>query len=138
MPSKLENKIVSPVIPQPGTERKRAPSGQRHLQLSQQNLQVITSKIVVVDNYTQLIRQIYLGTMNWLFSYFQPPQSFHPKNELFQYGNYNKYYGYRNPSDQLDPRLSLLQPQWFEGSCWIWVLIIFWLNVGLFFNKAFS
>eukprot|EP00066_Takifugu_rubripes_P006484 XP_003971308.1 PREDICTED: 7SK snRNA methylphosphate capping enzyme-like [Takifugu rubripes] len=33
----------------------------------------------------------------------------------FQYGNYNKYYGYRNPSKSEDPRVHLLRREWFEG-----------------------
>lgn len=33
----------------------------------------------------------------------------------FQYGNYNKYYGYRNPSKNEDPRVHFLRREWFEG-----------------------
>lgn len=33
----------------------------------------------------------------------------------FQYGNYTKYYGYRNPGASDDPRMELLKPEWFEG-----------------------
>ncbi|XP_058484315.1 7SK snRNA methylphosphate capping enzyme-like [Solea solea] len=33
----------------------------------------------------------------------------------FQYGNYNKYYGYRNPGASEDSRVRLLRPEWFEG-----------------------
>lgn len=37
------------------------------------------------------------------------------QKKKFQYGNYNKYYGYRNPSKSEDPRVRLLRPEWFEG-----------------------
>lgn len=33
----------------------------------------------------------------------------------FQYGNYNQYYGYRNPGSTEDPRLHTLRPEWFQG-----------------------
>lgn len=33
----------------------------------------------------------------------------------FQYGNYNKYYGYRNPGASEDARVRVLRPEWFEG-----------------------
>uniref|UniRef100_A0A3Q1IUZ0 RNA methyltransferase n=1 Tax=Anabas testudineus TaxID=64144 RepID=A0A3Q1IUZ0_ANATE len=46
----------------------------------------------------------------------------HPHNQVkeqqkkkFQYGNYNKYYGYRNPGACEDPRVRVLRPEWFEG-----------------------
>lgn len=37
------------------------------------------------------------------------------QKKKFQYGNYNKYYGYRNPSNSEDSRIRLLRPEWFEG-----------------------
>ncbi|KAK2828560.1 hypothetical protein Q5P01_019594 [Channa striata] len=37
------------------------------------------------------------------------------QKKKFQYGNYNKYYGYRNPGASEDPRIRLLRPEWFEG-----------------------
>ncbi|XP_059400591.1 7SK snRNA methylphosphate capping enzyme-like [Carassius carassius] len=33
----------------------------------------------------------------------------------FQYGNYNKYYGYRNPGLSEDPRIRVMNPEWFRG-----------------------
>ncbi|KAM9728509.1 7SK snRNA methylphosphate capping enzyme isoform 1-T2 [Menidia menidia] len=45
----------------------------------------------------------------------------HPQNQSrehqkkFQYGNYNKYYGYRNPGCSEDPRIRVLRQEWFEG-----------------------
>ncbi|KAI4895642.1 hypothetical protein NFI96_019657, partial [Prochilodus magdalenae] len=37
------------------------------------------------------------------------------QKKKFQYGNYDKYYGYRNPGSTEDPRLRTLKPEWFEG-----------------------
>uniref|UniRef100_UPI00398F8799 7SK snRNA methylphosphate capping enzyme-like n=1 Tax=Pristiophorus japonicus TaxID=55135 RepID=UPI00398F8799 len=41
--------------------------------------------------------------------------TFQSKHRRFQYGNYSKYYGYRNPGRCEDPRLAVLQPAWFKG-----------------------
>ncbi|XP_020321419.1 7SK snRNA methylphosphate capping enzyme [Oncorhynchus kisutch] len=42
----------------------------------------------------------------------QPHQG---NKKKFQYGNYNKYYGYRNPGCAEDPRFRCLRPEWFHG-----------------------
>lgn len=46
-----------------------------------------------------------------------PHQPHHNKSQhkKFQYGNYNKYYGYRNPCASEDPRIRVFHPEWFEG-----------------------
>lgn len=45
----------------------------------------------------------------------QQQQHNNQAKKKFQYGNYNKYYGYRNPSRSEDPRVHLLRREWFEG-----------------------
>ncbi|XP_031615799.1 7SK snRNA methylphosphate capping enzyme [Oreochromis aureus] len=45
----------------------------------------------------------------------QPHSHTKEQQKKFQYGNYNKYYGYRNPGCSEDPRLRLLRPEWFRG-----------------------
>ncbi|KAG7464498.1 hypothetical protein MATL_G00166300 [Megalops atlanticus] len=45
----------------------------------------------------------------------QQPQRGHRKQQRFQYGNYNRYYGYRNPGLSEDPRVCVLRPEWFRG-----------------------
>lgn len=37
------------------------------------------------------------------------------QRKKFQYGNYNKYYGYRNPGLSEDPRIRVFKPEWFQG-----------------------
>lgn len=43
-----------------------------------------------------------------------PATGFKKQQLKFQYGNYCKYYGYRNPSCE-DMRLRVLKPEWFQG-----------------------
>lgn len=43
-------------------------------------------------------------------------KSFNPKAALYRYGNYDRYYGYRNSGSlKEDPRLKLLNSEWFKG-----------------------
>ncbi|XP_064408938.1 7SK snRNA methylphosphate capping enzyme [Latimeria chalumnae] len=44
-----------------------------------------------------------------------PRPGFPSKRQKYQYGNYCKYYGYRNPGRGDDHRLRVLKPEWFEG-----------------------
>lgn len=37
------------------------------------------------------------------------------QRKKFQYGNYSKYYGYRNPGASEDLRIRLFKPEWFRG-----------------------
>ena len=38
-----------------------------------------------------------------------------PQRETAFYGNYRNYYGYRKTDDELDPRLTALDPEWLRG-----------------------
>lgn len=73
----LKDKIVSPVIPQPGAWKPRIPhlnnTNKKKKQQQQQQQQ-------------------------------QKP-NFRMKDARYQYGNYNRYYGYRNPHHDVDTRL---------------------------------
>lgn len=37
------------------------------------------------------------------------------QQKKFQYGNYNQYYGYRNPGAIEDARIHVFKPEWFRG-----------------------
>lgn len=37
------------------------------------------------------------------------------QKKKFQYGNYNQYYGYRNPGAVEDVRIRVFKPEWFQG-----------------------
>lgn len=43
------------------------------------------------------------------------PRKYKRKDKLFIYGNYNRYYGYRNPQCSQDLRLKCFNKDWFEG-----------------------
>ncbi|XP_068896642.1 probable RNA methyltransferase Y17G7B.18 isoform X3 [Tenebrio molitor] len=79
------DKIVSPVVPQPGAWVKRS---------NAKNSKPRHNKATVEDM----------------------PQ-FKEKNRQFQYGNYNRYYGYRNPHNEIDHRLKVFfhHRDLFEG-----------------------
>ncbi|KAL1462551.1 hypothetical protein WDU94_014379 [Cyamophila willieti] len=54
---------------------------------------------VINSRFRQLTPQIAQG---------QKTPNFREKNCKFQYGNYYKYYGYRNPNQDMDPRIKIL------------------------------
>lgn len=91
---KLDDKIVSPVIPQPGM-RKHRPSGH--------------SKGASREGDRDVNNQ------QCLSSYLPPIKPlFKKRNEQFRYGNYDRYYGYRNPELGADYRLDCFKPEWFK------------------------
>lgn len=69
----VKDKIVSPVIPQPGAWKPRIPHRPNQDKKKKQPLQL---------------------------------PNFRQKDARYQYGNYDRYYGYRNPHHDVDPRLN--------------------------------
>ena len=43
-----------------------------------------------------------------------PPKVSKKKEKRFVHGNYNRYYGYRNPAQERDVRLNIFRQEWFE------------------------
>ncbi|XP_014211808.1 7SK snRNA methylphosphate capping enzyme [Copidosoma floridanum] len=80
-----KDKIVSPVIPQPGAWK---------------------SRLQHRPNQDKKKKKVN-----------EPMPRFDDKNTRFQYGNYNRYYGYRNPHHEVDPRLTIFgqRKELFEG-----------------------
>lgn len=79
------DKIVSPVVPQPGAWVKRP-------------VQFNRSNSISSRGHRNSAKKDGTGTE------VKMPQ-FKDKNKAYQYGNYNRYYGYRNPNHEVDPRL---------------------------------
>ncbi|XDV19740.1 hypothetical protein PO909_025157 [Leuciscus waleckii] len=48
-------------------------------------------------------------------NHWRPPYNSNQPKKKFQFGNYNKYYGYRNPGLSEDPRMRVFNPEWFRG-----------------------
>ncbi|KAL3185963.1 hypothetical protein MRX96_028829 [Rhipicephalus microplus] len=90
------DKIVSPVVPQgsPGKFSRRKSSGE-----TRRSSAAAASASRPAASSTKKQQQMH----------------FRPKDAHFQYGNYNRYYGYRNGGGQEDPRLKAMKPEWFKG-----------------------
>jgi len=107
--------IVSPVIPQPGSRRRSHHHHHHHhnkkldLKLGTSHAANENSNNVPSTSKTTVAKQETVPP--------QEPKSqkkYRPKDQVFQFGNYSQYYGYRS-TDHTDPRLWLLKKQYFEG-----------------------
>ena len=118
----LSDRIVSPVIRQISPKkRRRTNSGgkpeasssiSRALLISPTNKTLdANKKFISPKSYSRQASQVQKSSQN------RPSTSTSKtKNQpKFIYGNYNKYYGYRNPSLDQDYRLDCFKAEWFEA-----------------------
>ena len=98
---KSVDKIVSPVIPQG--------IGPKHRRFADHSKTNTESEQSVNNNETKSIHKKYKKNR---FRSKEP--KFREKDDKFRFGNYNRYYGYRN-INQKDSRLECLKKEWFEN-----------------------
>lgn len=127
-PRKVSDKIVSPVIRQTSPKskkRRRTDSGSKPEASSaiSRALLISPSKTSPVDANKKFLSPKSFSrqashSVKPSQSKVTPSASSSSKNKKqpkFIYGNYNKYYGYRNPSSESDHRLDSFKSEWFEG-----------------------
>lgn len=110
------NKIVSPVIPQtsPKVKKKRRTfSDGKPEPSSSVSKSILSSSLASCSDKKTPPKHKHP-------KFKQPPAqgntSMQNKNvPKFIYGNYNRYYGYRNPASEKDHRIECFKQEWFEG-----------------------
>ncbi len=120
----IMDKIVSPVIPQTSPKsrkRKRTSSGgEGSSNVPRALLREDSDKSTKSDKvspYKPKYKRQQSNQSNQSHTHTQPQKQKPNKNKdkKFIYGNYNRYYGYRNPGAEDDFRLQGFQKEWFEG-----------------------
>ena len=124
-PRQVSDKIVSPVVRQisPKSKKRRRKSDNKP-----ESSSASRSLLTTTDTETSPVVRSHKK-----FKHPKTPQKQQKKGQAsaknypkFVYGNYNRYYGYRNPSATTDQRLLCLNPDWFDGK----VILDIGCNVG--------
>ena len=98
----LDPEIVSPVIPQPGQSKANTYHYQGKRESKNQFRTAKNSQLK--------------GDSNKSNKFKGPKHKYKAKDKKFQYGNYNRYYGYRHlVHAEDDPRLEFIKPEWLRG-----------------------
>ena len=98
------DEIVSPAIPQdsPKPKRKRTTSDPKGIVESE------------VESPTKGIEKVKMKKTVSVTTSSNKPPNFRSKDTNFSHGNYNRYYGKRNPEEE-DDRLRIFQREWFDA-----------------------
>ncbi|ODM92136.1 7SK snRNA methylphosphate capping enzyme [Orchesella cincta] len=119
--------IVSPVIPQPGCGGRRNHHHHHHNNHNHRHNKkngekqgtLNTSSSSSASNQSVLKKgSVPKGNNNRLNTTARNQneiKNFRQKDEIYQFGNYKQYYGYRTTADGDDPRLWILKKEWFRG-----------------------
>ncbi|XP_022090265.1 7SK snRNA methylphosphate capping enzyme-like [Acanthaster planci] len=116
--SKIVDKIVSPVIPESQIYRKR----------KKQEPTAKISRALLIERTDSKPKEVSPDKKTPPPKRDRTPEKrrykrqtskelpkFKEQNKKFQYGNYHRYYGYRNPDQEDDSRIPFLKRKWFEG-----------------------
>ncbi|XP_071494475.1 7SK snRNA methylphosphate capping enzyme-like [Diadema antillarum] len=118
--SKITDKIVSPVLPDSRSRKRKARSEPSSRLAKALLIDNIEPQLSVKETETK--RQRKSPEVGWRFRRQHSHESklskqkpkFKEQDKKFQYGNYSRYYGYRNP-DSDDGRIGLFKREWFHG-----------------------
>ena len=112
---KIIDKIVSPVIPQvsPKSRKRRRTASEGEGGGSSKEEEPPPK--IKIEKPTSPVKPKGKRASVSGPGYNRPKHKPNAKDKKFIYGNYNRYYGYRNPDREEDPRLKCFHPEWFEG-----------------------
>ena len=117
----IPDKIVSPVLPDSGQchrkRKKQEPTAKiaRALLVEVSDSKSANDAAEKTTSHTDRVTPEKRKYKRQLSKETKPHPKFKDQNKKFQYGNYHRYYGYRNPNQEDDARIAFLKKDWFEG-----------------------